>query len=276
MNRRLFLAATAAGSAGLGALWTGRLIEAQESDSVLTFGDPRILGVLERDTDRILRRVLSDGWNADRLHALATNVSVASLSMDDRLLERRMEQEIAEMGGEGAALAHLVVDRHLARELQELGFEDSLPYYSMDELREALTELREKGWSRIMADASAGMLQSAEEIAFRDTLRMLGEGGGDGEDNENVSGVANGRKGIIIGLRQRQCSLVPSWDRWPARSPWLSRCGLFFICSPCVSAAIECRQRERREGWRPSRRCWLRVGLWFGMRRGQDPAHSFT
>ncbi len=184
MNRRLFLAAAAAGSAGLGALWTGRLIEAQESGSILTLGDPRILAVLERDTDRILRRVLSDGWNADRLHALATNVSVASLSMDDRLLERRMEQEIAEMGGEGAALAHVVVGRHLERELQELGFEDPLPYYSMDELREALTELREKGWSRIMAEASAGMLQSAEDITFRDTLRMLGEGGDGGEDNE--------------------------------------------------------------------------------------------
>lgn len=174
------------GGGGIGGF--GRIVDraiehAQEREpnlTVPTSGLSRILDVVGQDTDRILRQVVSTGWNTDRIHALATNVKVVSLAVDDRLFEQQMEQAFAARGGEDAFIAHAVTSRHLERELRRIGYDGQVPYHSMDDIREAIAIIRDDGVSGFMGDASTAMRLTAEMALYR-----FSDGGGDGaEDNE--------------------------------------------------------------------------------------------
>ena len=133
----------------------------QAQDSQDSTAPNPILEVVAQDLDRLLRRIRDDGPTSDLGQSLATNLQVAALSIDDSVFGQLLDQTIAVHGSADGPAAHLLTSRHLERELQARGLGGvRVPLLSMNDAREAVSDLRGNGLSIVFDDA-ASMLREA-------------------------------------------------------------------------------------------------------------------
>lgn len=167
MNRRLFLAAGLAGTLfpSRGSMATTAQVSAQTESHRL------IAEAVTEDVERLLKLMMVDGfgggWNTDRGLAMAQNVHIASLIIDDDDYNRLLDDAIASAGGEGAFMAQIVINgpEHLEQELQARGVNllESLRYMSFPEVRSALDDLRNNGFSSFLAGSAASIRRNCDE-----------------------------------------------------------------------------------------------------------------
>lgn len=124
------------------------------------------------DTERLLRRALSTGWDAGLVSDLADNVAQAARVFGgDAVLRMDFEAH----GGEDAFIESAVFGRYWERELQLLGYDGRVPRHSTEDIQEAIAILRAGGWPAHLTNASSAMRRAAYTVAFDGDVRDIGE-----------------------------------------------------------------------------------------------------
>lgn len=126
-------------------------VSAQDTPAEIPRAQQLALSVLEIVTNEIERLTLqmqeSDGWDEELGQALAANMRIMALVVDDAFVEA-LETAISEVGGEGALAAEIMrgEDFEGLQALQALGGGEPM---TEDEIRGLLVGFRENGLSEV-------------------------------------------------------------------------------------------------------------------------------